>query len=236
MYKVKSLLLVCSLLPFFTSCDNEPENHELSPVEKSIILYADQTLDSLRFYTYDSWTVTPKADWISIEGKSQMDLKYIYWAPYLCRVFVTVEPNTTGQTRTGTVLVQSYEYAYSSPVVQLGLLKVSHPGYIVDCWLDEQSYIPDVAHYELTVNANSTSDYISFTVQNNWSLTSADDTPADWIAFDGRTSGLPGEGRVNLILEKNTDAKEERTATLRLTSGEVSNLITIRQLPAEIQQ
>jgi len=235
MYKISSFLLICSLLPFFASCDNEPENHELTPVEQPIILFADQTVDSLLFYTYDSWTVTPQVDWIRVDGNSHVDLPYDYRTPYLCRVFVLVKPNATGRTRTGTVLVQSYEYSYLSPLVQLGLLRVSHPDYIVDSWLDEQSRIPDVAHYELTGNARWTSDYISFTVDSNWDLEYADATPPDWISFD-KCTGLPGSYRVNLTLKENTDTEKGRKAVLRLTSGEVSNLITVSQLPAEKQE
>lgn len=232
MYKINPFLLLCSLFLFLASCDGEPEKHELTPVEQPIILYADQTVDSLLFYTYDSWTVTPQVDWISVDGKSHVEIKNDYRIPYLCRVFVKVKPNATGRTRTGTLLVQSYEYAYSSPLVQLGLLRVSHPEMTVDSWLDEQARIPDVAHYEMTGEANWTSDYLSFTVQDNWDLVFADATPPTWISFD-RATGLPGQYKVNITMEENTDTENGREATLRLSTGEVSNTITIRQLPAK---
>lgn len=209
-----------------------PERHELTPIEKSFILYADQTRDSLFFYTFDSWTVTPQNDWISIEGNSHMDIEYDYMKRYLCRIIVLFQPNTTGKTRYGSVLVQSYDYSYSSPFVQLGLLNVSHPAYTVDSWIDEQNHIPEVAHYELVDSANWTNDSICFTVQNNWNLDFADETEPDWLTLD-KTTDLPGKYKVNLTLTKNTDTENGRKATLRLTSGEVSNLITVRQLPAK---
>ena len=143
MYKTKTLLLVCSLLPFLASCVSDPETHQLVPVEQPIILYADQTVDSLSFYTFDSWTVTPQADWITIDGPSHQDITYDYTKCYLCKAYLKVQPNTTGKTRTGMVLVQSYEYSYTSPFVQLGLLNVSHPLPTVDTWLNDSDYSSD---------------------------------------------------------------------------------------------
>ena len=232
MYKTKTLLLVCSLLPFFASCVSEPEYHQLTPVGDSFILYADQTLDSLRFYTFDSWTVTSQVDWITVEGSSHADVSYSSSNLYLWKVLVSVKPNTTGRTRNGSVLVQSYDYSYSSPFVQLGLLKVSHPAYTVDSYLDEQSLIPDVAYYTLTDSAHWTSDSICFTVQNSWELAFAGETPPDWLSLD-KTTDFAGTHKVHLTLTENTDTENGREATLRLTSGKVSNDILVRQLPAK---
>ena len=234
MYKVKSLLLACSLLSLFASCVSDPERHELSPVGSSIILYADNTIDSLRFFTYDSWTVTPQNDWISVDGDSHLDIKYDYTMRYLCRVFLTIQPNTSGKTRCGTVLVESHKYSYSAPFVQLGLLKVTYPVNIVGTWLDEQSGIPDEAHYELIDSAHWTSDSICFKVQNNWELTFVGDAP-EWLTLD-KTTDLPGKYKVNLTLVPNTDTENGREATLRLKSGDVTNEIIVRQLPAKKEE
>lgn len=230
MHKKNSFLLACCLLPFLTSCNEETERHGLTPDVSSIILYADETRDSVCFYTFDSWTVTPQADWITVSGPSHLDIVHDNSIRYLCKVFLDVMPNTTGKTRTGTVLVQSHDYSYSAPFVQFGLLKVSHPLYTVDTYLDQQSGIPDVAHYELVDSAHWTSDSVCFTVQNNWDLVFVDDTP-DWLTLS-ETTGLPGKSRVYLTLAQNTDT-EERKARLKLISDEVSNEILVRQLPAK---
>ena len=230
MYKTKTLLLVCSLFPFLASCVGDPETHQLTPVEQAFVHYADQTVDSIRFYTFDSWTVTPQVDWITIDGTSHQDITYDFTKCYLCRAFVTMKPNTTGKTRTGTVLVQSHDYSYSSPFVQLGILNLSHPLPTVDSWLDEQSGIPDVAHFELIDSAHWTADSICFTVQNTWLLEFADETAPDWLEMENVSGLSTGRIRVNLTLKENTDTENERKATLRLTSGRVSNLITVRQL------
>lgn len=235
MYKIKSLLLVCSLLPFLASCLKDPEHHQLTPIEGPFVFFADHTIDSLRFYTLDSWTVTPQADWITVEGTSHSEVEYSYMKRYLCRVMLSLKPNTTGQTRVGTVLVQSYEYAYSAPIVQLGILRLSHPGYTVDSWLDEQSRIPDVAHYELIDSAHWEADSICFTVEDNWDLVYADETEPDWLWFDkSKSSGLAGENlSVHFTLTPNTDTENGREAKLKLTSSGIDNIITVRQLPAK---
>ena len=231
MHKKKTLLLACSLLFLIASCANDPERHELTPVEKSFILYADQKTDSLFFYTFDSWSITSQADWITVESDPNVNIKYDYMKRYFCRIIVSFKPNTTGKTRYSTVLVKSYDYSCAFPFVQLGLLHISHPAYTIDSYLDKQSSIPEVAHYELIDSANWTSDSICFTVENNWDLVFASETEPDWLTLDKRTD-LPGKHKVNLTLTENTDTENGREATLRLTSGEVSNLITVRQLPA----
>jgi len=228
----KTLLTACLLLLLVASCNNEPERHELTPAGDAFVLYADQTLDSLHFYSYDSWTVTPQVEWVSVYGPSHTDVVNDN-TQYRWNLNLIVEPNTTGRTRRGSVFVHSYDYSYSSPVVQLGLLFVSHPNRTVDTWIDERSGIPDVAHYELIENARWTADSICFTVENPWSLRLVDATPAGWLQLDATSGPAEEHCRVNLAFSANRDEENERRATLRLISGEVFNDITVRQLPAK---
>lgn len=230
----RPLLPLCSLFFILASCSSEFDRHVLTPEINSIVLFADQTKDSLGFSTFDSWTVTPQADWIHIDGESHGEIKYDYMNNYFFNVMTKVEPNTTGKTRYGTVLVQSYVYSFSAPVIQLGLLQLSYPPFTTDVWLDEQSRIPSVAHYELTDSAHWISDSICFTVQNNWDLDFVGGTP-DWIVLDKQT-GLPGPNKVYLTLTPNADEHPERQATLKLTSGTVSNEIVVRQLSVKNEE
>ena len=232
MKNTKKLLLACSLLSLLASCMKEPEVHQLIPIESPFVLYADQMEDSLRFYTLNSWTVTPQVDWIIVDGDSHKEINYNYTKRYLFKIMLLLKPNTTGRTRKGTVLVQSYDYSYSAPFVQLGLLQVSHPAFTAESYLDEQKVIPDVAHYELIDSAHWTSDSICFTVQNDWNLDFAGETAPDWLLLD-KKAGFWGKSRVNLTLTPNTDTENGRETKLRLTSGEVSNIISVRQLPAK---
>lgn len=232
MKNTKKLLLVCSLFSLLASCVNDPEVHQLVPIESPFVLYADQMEDSLRFYTLDSWTVTPQVDWIMVDGDSHKEIKYNYTKRYLFKVMLLFKPNTTGRARKGTVLVQSYDYSYYAPFVQLGLLQVSHPALTVESFLDEQETIPDVAHYELIDSAHWTNDSICFTVQNDWNLDFVGESAPDWLVLD-KKAGYWGNRRVNLTLTPNTDTENGRETQLRLTSGEVSNIISVRQLPAK---
>ena len=233
------LLLACSMLTLLYSCVSDPERHQLSPVEKSFILYADQTIDSLLFYTFDSWTATrqPNCDWMAFATDSSANIKYDYSKRYFCRVVVSFKPNTTGKTRYSYVLVESYDYSYSSPFVQLGMLNVSHPAYTPDSWLDEQSGIPESVHFTLTDSANWTTDSICFTVENSWRLLPVGETLPDWLTLNDKNYGSRGKHTVNLTLTENTDTENGREAMLRLISsgegGEVTNLITVHQLPAK---
>ena len=231
---IKTSLLACSLLLSLACFVSSPEMYQLSPVEQPIILYADQTVDSVCFYTFDSWTVTPQDAWITINGDSHRDIVNDYTKRYYCSVLLTLQPNTTGETRCGTVLVQSYEYSYSAPFVQLGMLKVSHPAYTVDSYLDDSYVIPKVAHYELIDSAHFLRDSICFTVQNNWTLSFDGDQP-EWLVLD-KTAGASGKSRVNLTLDSNSDTENGREAKLILTSGTVSNEIVVRQLPAKKEE
>lgn len=226
------LLLLCSLFLFFTSCAGDPERHQLTPVTGACILFADQTADSLLFYTFDSWTVKSQADWIRIEGDSQGNINYDYAKRYLCRVDVSMQPNTTGHTREGLVHVTSYDFSYSVPFYQFGMLDVSRPAYTVESYLDKAALLPDVALHVLTDSASWEADSISFQVHNPWELTFADGAVPDWLVLS-KTSGQPGKHQVNLTLTPNTDTENGREAVLLLTSGEVSDRITVRQLPAK---
>ena len=56
---------------------------------------------------------------------------------------------------------------------------------------------------------------------------------------DGSKLHRPSDDSVNyskFLRYQNTDTENERKATLRLTSGQVSNLISIRQLPAKKEE
>ncbi|MBP3712868.1 MAG: BACON domain-containing protein [Bacteroidaceae bacterium] len=231
MNKIITLLLACSLTAFLASCADNSERHELTPVEQPFVLYADQTVDSLSFFTFDSWSVVSQDEWIAVDGDSHLDFDYDNTRRYLFRVYLKLQPNTTGETRAGTVLVKSYDYAFSAPFVQLGILNLSHPAYTADTPFDEYGIIPRTAHYELVDSAHWTEDSICFTVQNSWNLLFPDEKP-DWISLD-RTAASAGQYSVKLTLEPNTDTDNGRQAKLKLHSGNVSNEIVVRQLPAK---
>lgn len=235
MYKINTLLLAGSLLFLMTSCVDDPEKHALIPEVNYLVLFADQTSSSISFETYDSWTVTPDVEWITVYGDSHLDIPYNYMNLYHSTVSLIVQPNLTGKTRQGSVRIKSYDYSSPIPIVQLGLLDVWHPSYKIDSYLvnsffDEYSRIPDNAHYELIDSAHWEVDSICFTVQNPWKLEVVGEP--EWLVLgDGVVTGPTGENSVKFTLVPNLDKKNGRETKLRLTSGDVSNEIIVRQLP-----
>lgn len=226
----KTLLLVCGLLPLVLSCVKDPETHQLLVENRFTTLYADQTIDSLVFYTFDSWSVASATGWLTIDGPSEGEIQYNNSRRYRCRAGVKVTPNTTGETRDGYVYVNSYEYTSTFVRLQYGYLNISRPVCTVEEYMDEGQTEPKKVHHTLIVNAQTDEDSLCFTVQNNWSLAFEGETP-EWLTLE-KTSGERGKNSVKLSFSENTDVTKTREAKLRLTSGVVSNIITIQQKPA----
>lgn len=225
----KTLFLICGLLPFVLSCVKDPETHQLLIENSFTTLYADQTVDSLVFYTFDSWSVVSAADWLTIDGPSEGKIQYNNSRRYRCRAGLIVSPNTTEVTRVGKVHVNSY-YPSTFVRVQYGYLNISRPVCTVDSFLVEAPTVPKKVHHTLTVNAQTDEDSLCFAVQNYWSLAFEGETPG-WLTLE-KTQGERGKNSVKLSFSENTDATKTREAKLRLTSGVVSNIITIQQKSA----
>ena len=226
----KTLFLICGLLPFVLSCVKDPETHQLLIENRFATLYADQTIDSVVFYTFDSWSAASATDWLAIDGPSEGKIQYNNSRRYRCRAGLIVSPNTTGVTRDGYVYVNSYDYSSTFVRVQYGYLNISRPLCTVEEFMDEAQTVPKKVHHTLTVNAQTDEDSLCFVVQNYWSLAFEGETP-EWVTFE-KTQGERGKNSVKLSFSENTDATKTREAKLRLTSGVVSNIITIQQKPA----
>ena len=226
----KTLFLIFGLLPFVLSCVKDPETHQLLLENSFTTLYADQTIDSVVFYTFDSWSVVSAADWLTIDGPSEGKIQYNNSRRYRCRAGLVVSPNTTEVTRVGKVHVNSYKYPGNFVRLQYGYLNISRPLCTVEEFMDEAQTVPKKVHHTLTVNAQTDEDSLCFVVQNYWSLAFEGETP-EWLTLE-KTQGERGKNSVKLSFSENTDATKTREAKLRLTSGQVSNLITIQQKPA----
>lgn len=230
-------LAVGCILALFASCSSEAEIHQLTPFASSAVHFADQTVDSLQFLTTDSWTVLPQNDWIGTRGITSGTISNATGVNYLVTVPVEMKPNTSGRTRTGSVLVKSGEFSFSMPFVQLGILEITHPVFTAEKWLDRGHGIPEEASFVLTDSAHWTVDSLCFNVQGNWDLEFAEQPAPEWVSFD-KSTDLRGRYKVNISLTPNLDSDNGRETKLRLTTDapgdvRVSNIITVRQLPAE---
>lgn len=233
-----SLAFGC-ILALFASCSSDAEVHQLSPFSASTVHFADQLVDSLQFLTTDSWTAQSQNDWISTKGVTSGTVANSYGTRYFVTVPIEMKPNATGRTRTGSVVVNSHEFSFNMPFVQLGILEITHPAFTAEKWLDVSRGIPAEASFVLTDSAHWTVDSLCFNVHGNWDLEFAEQPNPDWIAVD-KSTDLPGRYKVNLSLTPNTDTGNGREAKLRLTTdvsgGErISNTITMRQLPAVVK-
>ncbi len=233
-----SLLGIAILMTtmFFQSCLSDPDRHQLIVTyPDNTLLYADATVDSLMFYTFDSWEVYPNCTWIEVDGESKVTLPYDYNKNYLCKVLLALQPNTTGKTRMGTVTVNSYDYSARGLYTQLSFLHVTNlnytvgeDGYVTSPYDGVTVNIPQNVNFFMADSAFVTQDSICFTVEKSWTLSTPDgsELPA-WFQLE-KTSGRAGHQNVAVTLEENP-FYEDRKTTVRLSSSGVNTDISITQ-------
>lgn len=232
---MKKFCLMCATvacLSFFSSCNkSEIEEHRFSlvyPVGYSL-LYADQVEDSLKFQTFDSYYASPSTDWITITAGASYDVTYDPYKLYTFKALLALKPNTTGKTRYGQVLVKNYDNTYGPLYFQYGFLNINNP-VPTPHYSDELGLsIPESASFELKVAADATTDSICFTVANPWTLEFSEGADQTWLTLD-KTSGEKNHNNVTIRFTQNTDVVNDRSTSVVLKSGEVSNVITVKQL------
>ncbi len=228
----KTALLPILFVATLFSCNGDFDAYELSVINEPALHFADQLEDSVDFYTTDSWTLTPQCDWITVVGDTYGKVHHDNGKRYRYHCPIQLKPNDTGHTRTGMLLLKSEDKVTYIPFVQLGVPEFSRPEYSVASYVGGLSSLPDSAYFVLTKNANSMEDSLVFVAHGWWQLTPAD--PAvSWVSAD-TYSGNRGRNKVMLTFQPNTDMSNERMARMTFTSGGVSSLITVRQLPAAV--
>lgn len=227
-------LLVLLTIPFLQSCLDDPERHQLNVVyPNNTLLFADATVDSLQFYTFDSWEVHPNCSWIDVNGDNKYNFPYDYEKLYLCTVLLSLQPNTTGKTRMGTVTVNSYDYSASGLYTQLGFLRITNlestvKEYVTSPYDGVSVSIPLSVDFYMADSAFVTQDSICFTVEKSWTLGTPDGSPLpSWFQLE-KTSGRAGHNNVAVTLEENP-YYEDRKTTVRLSSSGVNTDISITQ-------
>lgn len=113
--KIKSLLALAAAAFAFTACvdDGGNEYHSTSfyPMTTSgIQCFADQTVDSVRVISYDSWSLTNTCSWMSIsENGRPAPFTVTIPAGYSSsnRLDIQLQPNTTGRQRRDLISVVS---------------------------------------------------------------------------------------------------------------------------------
>ena len=231
-----SALLLCAGLTTSCDLDSKNERHQTlffpqSP--KGRILFADQTLDTLRVFSYDSWKLTavhkkPTTAWFSVTPE-KADIPAGYVGNHL--ISLRTDPNTTGAVRTGGLrLVTTFaEFGTLGMAVrQFHYLNIQRPIPSFPLGTDGKPGVNPVFAETIAGDA-STNHHIDFVLYDNnvagHSLTS----DAAWLTIGTITGELkPGKNVAKLNIEANP-LTTPRTAKLTLTSAGVSNVIVITQ-------
>lgn len=215
---VCTFALLVSLL-FFNACSPESEYHYTAiyyPDLKST-LFADQTEDSISFVTFDSWLLKSNAEWMRVpENMTSGEVP----AGYYVRTSVPLyfDPNTTGESRSTILNIQTSENTLSVIYEQLPYLCITYP-------------VRKNSAYELTDSSFVATDSLVFHAYGIWNVAFVNEQP-EWIAWQASTpvSGRAGRQKVQFDIQEN-QTENERRAVVRITSNGVSNDVTIVQLP-----
>lgn len=239
---IKAILAAASAALLLASCDNDGGEYHTTyfyPMDTNAITsYADQTLDSTRVVSTDSWTLNNATDWCTItcDGKSTpltVTIPQGYMMSSL--LLFNLTPNTTGSIRTNRIdIVSTYGKigTISKSVAQYPFLNITTPA--VKATTDNSTAGASTTTYTFNLNitaAGKTSSgatpTIAFTVySNDATLTTTDDS---WITLS-KTSGFTRASAQSVEITASTNTTgAERTATLTLTSNGVSTPITITQ-------
>lgn len=205
----------------FAACDNKENSYNFAqivyPGEQPASVFADQTVDTLRFLTTYDWSISESVDWLHIDADSTAGV--VPGGFFMSgKVKVMFDVNNTGETRTGIVNLHANGETLGGVYVQYAYLDVRRP------------VINREGGYVLRDTANQVRDSIEFrTYSDGWTLAFDGQAPT-WVRL---ADGAPATGRagkyiVPYVLEKNPTS-EERTAVLRLTSAGVSADIQIKQ-------
>lgn len=215
---LSSLVLMLAVL--FVSCDPAEQTihstYVVYPYTNASLLYADQITDSLRFVTYDSWTLDLECDWATLrEEDKKGEVPAGYYAVGFANI--TFDTNTTGKTRDCYVRLRSYGNTSSILYRQLPVLHIVNPQ-------------PDVENeFKGTVQSNVIQYTFKFEANGDWTMEFAGEKP-EWVDWKENAvlSGKAGIHEVPVTLIANT-IYEDRSFTVRLTSNGVSNDMTITQ-------
>lgn len=235
--QIKTFFSILAAIILFVSCDDSTNEYYTTyfypNTTKGIETYADQTTDTTVVVSTNSWSLTNNCDWctVSCDGQTspiQMDVPEGYIKTM--RVDFTLRPNTTGEVRTNAITVtSSYNKIgnITTYLVQYPYLHISNPSVLSATKDNVTTYT-----FTLTVPANGklsddSKPSISFLVYSNDATLESSDT--SWL-IPARTKGFLANTAQNVELDiaANTTG-EERTATLTLTSNDVSTPITIKQ-------
>lgn len=222
----------------FYSCNKESYYHSLGLMYPTsyqpAVIYGDQTIDSLVFYTTDNFELSAYNNsnslWIIIpDSMKSGKIPNTYHVLYNVFVPLNFEPNTTGKIRTGHVTVRSYgnddwdNTAYAT-YYQTYWHNISRP----QPAYSYEDHVVTGAAFRDSLKALQTADTLVFYAHDKWTISGG-----SFVHADELKSGFAGQQRVPLRIDANLIGGE-RKDTLILTSDKgVSTRIEYIQKKAE---
>lgn len=206
------------------ACGDGNESHYtdiIYPYTRSLVVFADQTTDSLVFASTDSWTLTSSdPSWCTFD-EMYASFKNPYKNAWVTqKIILDFTPNTTGTVRESVLKIDGGESTNAAYYAQVPFLGISRPTRFASSDLRTDSIT------SLTLPSTASSDSVAFRVYSNWTLVPKD---GSWLTLS-RTSGNRGDIIVFLSATENTNTTE-RKDTLWLTSNGVVDFIPILQKP-----
>ncbi len=235
-----ALLAACICYACDSDNDNEYHSTYFYPLSSNgIETYADQTVDSVRVISYDSWSLDNNCDWCVISSNGQQTpLRITIPAGYVAssRLDFALQPNQTGRLRTNRIaVVSSYGKVgtISQMLVQYPHLNVTFPDGVISGSGTDYACKFSLSIPAAGVAPSGNKPFVKFVVYtDNATLSSS----ADWLV-PAETSGFRKYEKVKVELNAEPNpGTQERTATLTLTSNGVNTPITISQLGQKEEQ
>lgn len=227
---MKKILLPAMLLMLmaFAACNKESYYHTASitrPLPVGLV-YADQDIDTMEFYTTDNFTITTSQSWATIPDTIQSGkIPNIYRMIWTVVAPVVFEPNTTGDIRTVYVYVNinaddNWNWTASTAFRQVSWLEISRPA---PNYSYKDRVITGVA-FECKDSAHFVTDTLEFYTNGPWTLS----VPTSSFARPESTSGSAGQNKIPVTLDPN-DGLADRDVTVSLTSRGVTTPIKFTQ-------
>ena len=233
--KFFSFLAAVCLTAAFTACDSgEYEYHSTGfyPTSSGKEIFADQTIDSVRVVSYDSWSLTNDCPWMKISSNGQYAPLQVEVKPGTAvstRLDLEITPNLTNEIRTDFIRVKSSFGkigTVSKRITQYPYINIIQPDVNVIEKDGKKVYVFDKLVSYRGKESNDAKPTLTFIV---YSATATLTSDQEWIqpvqTKDFKTSERV---KVELDVQPNTTGKA-RFATLTLSSNGVSTPISVTQ-------
>ena len=231
------LLLLPTLIGLLLlgSCNSESEtNHHrlaLSPTRHGEIRwYADQTTDTLRLISTDSWQLdlayrTPADSTRLLFAPRRFDLPAATTAEQTLPLVVRLAPNTLGRTLAGTLTLTA-----ATPVLRpIEVHFFQFPHHNVDYPIAQYDDATESTVFVENYRAADTTAYLRFTLYDRDTPSHSLTSDASWLVVpDSLAQPGPGRHQVKLAMRPNLSIAT-RTAHLSLTAGGVTTRISYTQ-------